>query len=64
VKLPRSIFDLRPAKPAKLDDLGAFVQMFGVASMLKSRDPVVNKARVDRAVAQFIAVRACLRMPL
>jgi hypothetical protein len=50
----RSIYDLEAAKPQKLDDLGALVSQFGLARV---RDPKV----INRAMAQFIAIRACMR---
>jgi hypothetical protein len=58
--MKRSIFDLRPATKQAEDDLGAFVQMFGVARMMNPR----NREVTQLAIAQFVAIRACLRMPL
>ena len=60
----RSIFDLRAAPAAKLDDLKAFVDRFGGLNNLAPRWLNVRDEAMNRTIAQFIAIRACLRMPL
>lgn len=58
----RSIFDLRPAPQSKVDDLKAFITQFGFQrGMFQHKGPAAEAA-LNREIAQFIAVRACLRM--
>lgn len=68
LQVRRSIFDLRPAPQSKVDDLAAFVQQFGVARTLnhwpKFTSASEREHTLNLAVAQFIAVRACLRMEM
>lgn len=58
----RSIFELRPAPQSKVDDLAALAAVFGHMTL----DARVKRSpeQLNREIAQFIAVRTCLRLPL